>query len=107
MIVIFEVLYYKHKGWRKQQQKVLKRTTDQWQECVQERKNRDNENKFISINRNNGVQQNGTQLNGVSNNHDKNGVTLGVQNPAFANEDALCLSSNISLSFLLFQYELY
>ena len=39
VIVILEVLYYKHKGWRKQQQKVLKKTTEQWQEHVQERKN--------------------------------------------------------------------
>jgi len=38
VIVILEVLYYKHKGWRKQQQKVIKKTTEQWQEHVQERK---------------------------------------------------------------------
>ena len=39
IIVILEVLYYKHKGWRKQQEKVMKKTTDQWVEHVQDRKN--------------------------------------------------------------------
>eukprot|EP00111_Clytia_hemisphaerica_P019907 TCONS_00058710-protein len=51
VIVILEVLYYKHKGWRKQQQKVIKKTTEQWQEHVQERKHQTGGNENSSRSR--------------------------------------------------------
>ena len=89
VIVIFEVLYYKHKGWRKQQQKILKKSTDQWQECVQKRKNIPASDRFNSMNlRDVNAVEKGTQLNGISN-HDENEVVTGVRNLTFENETNL------------------
>ncbi|XP_057314813.1 glutamate receptor ionotropic, NMDA 1-like [Hydractinia symbiolongicarpus] len=80
IIVILEVLYYKHKGWRKQQQKILKKTTEQWQEHVQDRKNRF-DNSYQMNSRNGSTNENNsTQVNG---NLEKNGNSVSHQNPVY------------------------
>jgi len=97
VIVILEVLYYKHKGWRKQQKKVLKKTTEQWQEHVQDKKNeRQNSSRMVHV-------ANGVTSRSVKFNNEKNGNTerpssvkfndrnghIGLNNPTFDNNNEI------------------
>ena len=94
VIVIIEVLYYKHKGWRKQQQKVIKKTTEQWQEHVNERKqaSADQEGRARSRARGGGDENNQAKENGSSNgveNHLNGGThAAGFKNPIYTRDDA-------------------
>nr|XP_047142414.1 glutamate receptor ionotropic, NMDA 1 [Hydra vulgaris] len=49
IIVIFEVLYYKYRGWKEKQKNVLKKSTQHWQKHVEEnKKNRILTKQYIS-----------------------------------------------------------
>ena len=78
LIVMLEVLYYKQKGWRKQQREVLKRTTKHWQDKViqSKRKLAANEQKEAGLHAPNGsinLLDVKTKANGINNysNHSK------------------------------------
>lgn len=95
VIVIIEVLYYKHKGWRKQQQKVIKKTTEQWQEHVNERKQAaDQEGRARSRARGGGgsggdenqAKENGNS-NGVENHLNGGPHAAGFKNPIYSRDD--------------------
>lgn len=88
VIVILEVLYYKHKGWRKQQQKVLKKTTDVWQGKVQEKRNERGDDGRPE---NGSMDNNGTSSNGettIRNGH----ASTGLRNPTYKDD----IDSNIN-----------
>ena len=87
VIVVIEVLYYKHKGWRKQQQKVIKKTTEQWQEHVNERKQVDQEGRARSRARGEEEDQPKESSNGIE--HHLNGGTkvTGFKNPIYSKDD--------------------
>lgn len=83
VIVVLEVLYYKQKGWRKEQRKMVQKTADIWQGRVQERKQH---NQAISHTVSNGnANENGFTLNGNAN-HDQSNDAGGEPNPIYSND---------------------
>lgn len=83
IIVILEVLYYKQKGWRKDQKKVVKKTADIWQGHVQERKQ---QRQAAFQQGSNGVAtENGNTMNGNAN-HNKSDGANGEPNPIYSND---------------------
>lgn len=84
IIVILEVLYYKQKGWRKQQQKVLEKTAQHWQEKVKQRKSimgntLTNDQHPMRLQTPNGsicVFENGLKVNGLSNHSNRSASNI-------------------------------
>lgn len=71
IIIILEILYHKHRGWKEEQKELAKKTTDKWRANIMMLK-RDRSN---------------NQTNGVNNSDGQDGVGISRRNPIYSPEN--------------------